>query len=309
MRGVMKKIVFIVGAGRSGSTVLCKSIGSHLDGFAISELSKLKQLFEENSHCSCGKYYQECPFWREMLAGYVNKHEKSDIPSFEINRGNILNKFMFSCKYYLNIDCKIHENNTILKTFDIYEKIFNKTDADFLVDASKEIYRALMLSKLAKDKGIKCFFIFLTRDGRSVINSSMKKVQKLNWRNKTLSLADSGSSFWVAMKAWFVVNLRTFLLCNLLLKDEFIIIKYEEFVKHPVEKLKSISRFIGVEYSDDMTCLDNKTHHMMGGNASRINAKEIKSFSVKWDNLNTSNRISFSILAGWLNKILGYSSY
>ena len=98
-------------------------------------------------------------------------------------------------------------------------------------------------------------------------------------------------------------------ICNLLLKNAFLRLKYEEFVKDPAINLKIISEFIGVEYCDAMTNLNSKTHHMIGGNASRINATEIKYSPVKLQNLTKLNRISFSMVAGWLNKVLGYPFY
>lgn len=61
------KVLFIAGAGRSGSTIIEKIVGG-IDGVvSLGEVSYLwKSGFQNNQMCGCGKHFHDCEFWQTV---------------------------------------------------------------------------------------------------------------------------------------------------------------------------------------------------------------------------------------------------
>ncbi len=62
------KVLYIVGLGRSGSTILANSLGQ-IDGFSsVGEVCYMwKHNFIENRLCGCGRPFYDCPVWTEVV--------------------------------------------------------------------------------------------------------------------------------------------------------------------------------------------------------------------------------------------------
>jgi len=62
--GIRLKVVYIVGSGRSGSTLLERILGA-VPGFCnVGEIVDLfTRVAPENQRCGCGRAFSECPFW------------------------------------------------------------------------------------------------------------------------------------------------------------------------------------------------------------------------------------------------------
>ena len=66
--GDRTRVLYIGGAGRSGSTLLGRVIGSADDVFAGGELRYIwDRGLRDNQLCSCGAPFRSCPFWSEVF--------------------------------------------------------------------------------------------------------------------------------------------------------------------------------------------------------------------------------------------------
>jgi hypothetical protein len=66
--GSRTRVLYIGGAGRSGSTLLCRVIGSADDVFAGGELRYIwDRGLRDNQLCSCGAPFRSCPFWSAVF--------------------------------------------------------------------------------------------------------------------------------------------------------------------------------------------------------------------------------------------------
>ncbi len=64
---MLKKVLIIIGASKSGSTVLAKSLGGHPKTFTLGEANRFnEELNNPDGVCSCGKSLVDCTFWRRI---------------------------------------------------------------------------------------------------------------------------------------------------------------------------------------------------------------------------------------------------
>jgi hypothetical protein len=65
MKGPMN-FVYLMGAGRSGTTLLATLLGGHADIASRGELIHLPTMLGENGQCSCGAVMSKCPVWHAV---------------------------------------------------------------------------------------------------------------------------------------------------------------------------------------------------------------------------------------------------
>lgn len=64
----MKKIIFIAGSGRSGSTLMGKLLDRQQNTAHVGELRHFAQIgHRENRACECGEKLERCSFWRPII--------------------------------------------------------------------------------------------------------------------------------------------------------------------------------------------------------------------------------------------------
>lgn len=62
--------VFVIGVGRSGSTLLGRLLGNHTEVIDVGELMRLDQVVKDpTTKCSCGSLASECPSWNALIHG------------------------------------------------------------------------------------------------------------------------------------------------------------------------------------------------------------------------------------------------
>jgi hypothetical protein len=148
------KLIYIVGSGHCGSTLLDMILGAHSKVFGAGEIQNLK--FENK--CACLKYISDCEKWKS-LKGKINPENLTifrDKINFLKNSDNF---------YFLKNKKNILDN--IIK---------NNPEIEFIVDSSKDIDR---LEFLLKYSNLDIYVIHLVRDGRAVSWSYIRKYKKV----------------------------------------------------------------------------------------------------------------------------------
>ena len=314
----MKTIIIIVGAARSGSTLLAKAIGGHSNCFTLGEINSFNdEINNPKTHCGCAKKLSECNFWNGVLVHIENEKKieiKGKIKSFNVRISNQLTKKNKILLLMLTILFgKVYKNKNLEReienTFVLYQTIFNKTNSKVLIDSSKGLFRALVLASQF-NKEIQFKFVQLTRDGRGVLNSSLKSSYNILHKDGVLrsykGRIDKNPS--IVINSWLYINLRNFIVLKLFNKRKSIFIRYEDFTSNPSKYLKQIYKSVDLKYEETVLNLGKNENHILSGNASRINAKKIKRQDDKWqNNLDKVILGKFNKRAGWFNKLLGYN--
>jgi hypothetical protein len=258
------KIVYIVGEGHSGSTLLSFILGTFGKAFNGGELKYFNKHHEENNpflnymgnYCSCGKEAKECPFW-------INIEKKYDIKE-SIYQFSIKNKLSIFLKI-INPFSRVKKNQNKQSDYILYKLLRDYSQSETIIDASKSLDR---LYQLVSNDNFEIKVIYLIRDGRATSNSFTKA-----YPNKKL--------FFIWPFQWIIHNLLIWIFLS---KENISYIKlsYESLCKNEAQELQRISKFTGLEMPGNyIEKVKNTEFHVRAGNPMK---NQIRKFDgLKYD--------------------------
>jgi hypothetical protein len=262
------KILYVAGAGRSGSTLLSRILGQ-LDGFtAPGELYYFWQEgFVEKRKCECGRRIGQCEFWARVVTETERRVGGID-PSEAVEHHHRVARTrhapLWTVPGLRRLRAIDESYAELLRAF--YESLAVVTGAAVIVDASKLPSYALVLREvLSADLRV----VHLVRDPRAVAYS---------WRRKRHNPATgrqfgrmSLSKSAVLWDLWNVLAERTRWGS---MPAPYLRIRYEDFVSHPREVLRQVLAFVEVPRSLESVVEDGQVRlgsgHSVGGNPNRF---------------------------------------
>lgn len=267
---MLPKVVFILGSGYSGTTVLDLILGSHSRMIGLGEIhaKAFDAFLNENQLCTCLFKARECHFWTRVLERLRDFNEQESFRLAPLN-GDL--------------------HAIVRNTADLFRAIQEVSSAEILIDSSKRTRRSHLLveSGLFQPK-----IIHLVRDGRGVGYSYLKRQQTFKqavsqWRETNTAIRD-----WLE-RSDTVEHIR---------------LRYEDFCVRPIDSIRRICDFLGVEWEPEMMSFGEKTHHNVKGNPMRFNisGSTIKLDETWKDHLKADHLVLFEELAGTLSRQLGY---
>lgn len=300
-----KKIIYIAGYSRSGSTILDILLSSH---HAIFGTGELVYLFDDwltgTRTCTCGEVYKNCSFWQglELPQGISLEQAVEIIRQVE------------SRKHVTALEEGTIPADTIQKYTLIQSALYNhiaiSSGKGIIVDSSKTSRdMAGRFYALHKHTDLDVYVIHLVKNGLSVVESFVKKGS--NWALEGHKKADR----FIAARSsvgWLLANAIAQRLGRKMPVNHFIQIKYEDLVSKPETVLHKLGQFLQMDLSEIITRIQKETplhpQHNVGGNRLRL-AEEVKfrkSTSSKKIKLPVHYRLVFGLIAGRLHKKLGY---
>ena len=268
------KVLFIAGPGRSGSTLLDMLLGQ-VHGFcSTGELRFIwKRSFGQNQLCGCGQPFRECEFWtdvvREAFGGFDNvNHER-------------LEELRYSAEHRVSNGVSINESADLRVPYQeyfeacsrLYQAIHKVSGSEFIVDSSKNIANAFLLSTIPD---IDLFTVHLIRDSRAVAYSwQREKIRpEIHWEKKFMSQRGilKSASRW---------NSRNMLAQKLQhASEKYTFLRYEDLVNDPQRRLARLLTDLGIErHSFDFLegyHANLKPSHTVSGNPVRFVSHEIE---------------------------------
>jgi hypothetical protein len=198
---------------------------------------------------------------------------------------------------------------------DFYELVRKESQSKIVVDSSKSIRRALHLAWPRDPNSYR--MIFLVRDGRGVFNSMLKRsfrIEESTIRNgevikvsKEQSAIHPPRSRLHYLFAWLRMTLVTIVGLRSIPPASWMMVRYEDLSSSPEITLERIAKFLDLDYEEGMLDFRNVPHHNIDGNPVRYRYDGIQPPDLQWKRkLSNKDRFLFSLLAGWLNCLLGY---
>ena len=234
-------VIYILGAGRSGSTILSCFLNRYPEFTSLGEICHLRNPPNEVS-CSCGENVLKCDF---HSASFKDAYNYPDIAKLlERHRAVLIPAKVKESEYkiYSDVNRNLGKNN------------------NFIIDSSKYPSRCLQLQKI---KELKTFVLYVHRDPASVINSFRKNVQ-------TRRSAFSAYYYYVIMNLLCIITyMRT-------PRNHKMTVRYEDFLADPEEvaaKIHSevIKRESSMSYLPKNTTFKIPDHYVEGNRMIKEN--------------------------------------
>ncbi len=234
-----RKLVFILGAGHSGSTLLDLLLGSHTKIASLGELSALGAASQRDRENFCGICEADCPIWTPQRRPVFLKHTPAMTQT-----GGLVGRLV----------ARWHRRARRHYMPTLYNHLFDWFNVPILVDSSKlPGWIGTQIQTLAQSSTIDPLLIYNLRDGRAVVNSFYRKY------NDTLA-------FQQVITNWK----ETIEQANALYAQATIPklkVQYERLATDPEDTLNMVCDHLGVEFQPGMLKYWEADHHILFGNA------------------------------------------
>lgn len=237
------KVVFILGIGRSGSTMLDLMLGSHSQGFSLGEISKLPQIYRRTpsptAFCPTGT------FWADHF---------SDADAQQLALG--LSGRRLHARIPLKVERRLRELTRQDAVLNPYTLLAKRIQKQILIDSSKYpdwVSQRLTAREFRQDK-LQAYVIHAVRDGRAVLNSYLRAYPDLT--------VDQVSRRWLK-------NLQD---CNRLYQtlppERRLQVRYEVLATDPNATMQQVCRFLNIEFEPTMVEYWKHDHFYIAGSRS-----------------------------------------
>ncbi|MBA3688131.1 MAG: sulfotransferase [Chloroflexi bacterium] len=241
----MTSVVYVVGTGRSGSTVLDTLLGSHPRAVSTGELSHLvRDGWMGIEICACGKAVVECPHWMTVRAAWTAQFGEGAVPEYpalqrSVERLRRVPGFILGSR---RVQGEWERYQQL--TRGLFRAIIEATDRDVIIDSSKNPVRALALSRA----GIELRLIHLVRDPRAVAWSFGKSFTRD--RAGGVQRDRAGTAAWRSALKWQLINAEARLVTHRMPANRSMTVRYEDLVTHPRATLDRIGRLINLNLEE-----------------------------------------------------------
>ena len=244
------KLLYICGAGRSGSTILDRVLGQVPGFFSLGEFHSMwRMLLQDNWLCGCGEVLKRCPFWRPVLSEALGDDAQiAEFATFNQDPGGDRMRYMPllllpGAKWLLSSRVR-RGNATLLR---LYSTIRAHSGCKVIVDSSKLPTYGFALSQLTE---IDFYVVHLVRDVRGVAYSWRRKrlrTDQLQNGGKPVDMGKMSASS--ASLLWDTINVASERMWRRL-GDRYLLLRYEDFVADPKLQLERICRMLDEPVTD-----------------------------------------------------------
>jgi hypothetical protein len=270
-------VLYVMGWGRSGSTLLGNLLGE-LDGFFhAGELRTIWALGLRGKRlCGCGVPLDKCPLWSailmqgfDRLEGATDPHTVAELQR-QVLRGRHTPRLLQQLDGHRSRWPALDTYASIATR--LYHAIAQVTGTRVIVDSSKRPADAMLLGHLA---GIEPYYVHLVRDPRAVAYSWRRHKQSPGGgRRKEMlrygTLTSSRNWLWVNVAAEAVRRRH---------EERSVLLRYEDFVSWPRATIELIAGLAG-EHPTRLPFIDDRTvrfraNHTAGGNPNRLTDRPV----------------------------------
>lgn len=290
------RILFILGCGRSGSTILTNLLGSHPRIFGAGELCNLiDHGWMQGYYCSCGVRVPVCSFWQR-----VRKLWDGD-PESHLHTQRSQERF-FS---WLRRQARPARQTTISSdspyatmTRQLFAAVAEAAQCQVVVDASKSPFR---LASLARIADLDLRVVHLIRDGRGVAYS-LARGARADPRAGVQHDLPSRSLSRTARR-WKWVNRISETVCRQLPRERTMALRYEDFAAAPAPSLARIGALLELDLSSVARAAEDGARfdagHNVAGNRLRMQGPTRLKLDDRWQrDLPDRDRRRFERIAG-----------
>jgi hypothetical protein len=265
-------VVYVAGAGRSGSTLVDQILGAVDGWFSCGELRYLWR----NFLCSCGAPVFECALWAPVLEQTRNGSRGVDPAALAAVQQEHLDVTRLAAIARIARERRrASSGGSSLALYaqamsDLYATISAATGARVVVDSSKLPTDLYLLSTLTS---VDLYVLHLVRDPRATAFSWSRTKERVPGHYFHRLGPWESSFYWLRRNGVVdgIVRPR--------LRERYLRVRYEDFVARPEEAVRSICSLVGkpvarLPFVDDHT-VELQPNHMVAGNPSRFTSGRV----------------------------------
>jgi Sulfotransferase family len=301
------KVLYVVGLGRSGSTILSNSLGQVGGYFSAGELNFIwRHNVIENRLCGCGRPFGECPVWTRVMGeafggmDMVDPREMMRLQASGTRTRHI--PFMLTERGRQRLAGRLEKLLTTYRR--LYEAIASVTDSRVIVDSSKEPAHGYAMSLVP---GIDFYVLHLIRDPRAAAYSWLKQKPQPDTDTREHMARFSPTKSSALWDSW---NVSAEALWRRI-PDKYLRLRYEDFVADPRTSLERILGLVGATAGLPLAGereVRLGVSHTVSGNPNRFEtgAVELRPDREWISSMNLRDRILVTALTFPLLKHYGY---
>jgi Sulfotransferase family len=275
---VTQDVLYIGGFGRSGSTLIERSIGELSDACAVGELVHLwERGLQNNELCGCGLAFRDCPFWAAVGLRAFGGWESFDVAE-ALRLKHAVDRNRFVPRLLLPWPAGVfdrefrRELRAYVALYDaIYQAVAEESGAKVVIDSSKHASLALCLRRASRHR---IRVAHVVRDSPAVAYSWSKVVARPE------AAGDDEMARYSAPRAalwWNVYNLMFALIRRVHLPLRRV--RYEDFVADPLPVIRDLAAWGGSDADPGAFLRDHTVQlsqgHTVAGNPMRFRVGEI----------------------------------
>jgi LPS sulfotransferase NodH len=247
------KLIYIAGAGRSGSTLLGQMLNALPDFFFAGEVRNIwYECLELNEPCGSGERFRDCEFWKQVIAEAFGAPENIDLAAImKMHLSVARERYTPLLMLFNRAPGEFFSGRSGRAQFQqvlgrIYHAIARVSGKDVVVDSSHEVSQALMLAGLP---GIELKFIHLVRDSRAVAFSDSRTKYQYEIGGERRPMIRDGAvtsalkwgwrNFWASRSAQLQAR-----------GMKYARLRYEDLVRAPADALAATLRSLGFGEQD-----------------------------------------------------------
>lgn len=268
------RVLFILGKGRSGSTLLDNALNGVEGVFSMGEVWVWGRSAPFEDHvCGCGRRVHQCPLWTAVLSDV-----RGELPNDPLETLPRIEAEVFRWRSILSIVRRDSEGTIwpALQSWSrfataLYLSVARRTGSTVLIDSSKWPGHPAVWGHVRE---IEPYGVQLVRDPRAVAHSWRRHKR---WNDDGAPMPRFSSVY--SALSW---NARNALaeLARRRLGDRAMLLRYENLATDPERALRDVLRLIGME-KDKLPLVDDRTlqlepNHTLMGNPGRFRTGEVQ---------------------------------
>ncbi len=319
------RLVYLLAASHSGTTLLALLLGAHPDVCTVGELKATSFGDPDHYRCSCLQLIRRCPFWQEVSREMLHRGIDFEVASAgtdirtgatpyvkkllsPLHRGPLL-EAVRDAALALSPVWRQTVREIQARNYALLESVAAVTGKNIIVDSSKIGIRLKYLLRIPE---IDVRVIRVVRDGRGVALTYIDPARFADASEPDLqgggtgSNREKGRTIEEAAKEWRRSNEEAEAIVNQLKEDQWCKVHYEDVCKEPEKTLYRLFSFIGVDPDKMIVDFRSIEHHVVG-NGMRLDSSSAIKLDDRWRReLSAADLEIFANVAGTLNGRLGY---
>jgi hypothetical protein len=237
------KVLYVAGSGRSGSTILDRTLGQ-LDGFfSVGELCNLwERGVLARRRCGCGTPVPDCPIWRQVLADTLGGTDSVDAARLAAVARHRLRVWSVPKLLLGRAGRRERTADDIYQATlaRLYRAVQRRTGCRVIVDSSKSPVYARLLAAIP---GVDVAVVHLVRDPRATAWSFLRKKKLPDFGDDRVMARQHPL---VSARRWGVWQAATELLWRGR-RGHYLRLHYEDFVRDPQAAVRPVIALVGEE--------------------------------------------------------------